>query len=392
MHPGVENGSFNFAHACIHPTLNGVGVRHTGLTEALHPRLETTNQSYIQPPNARPAVIPANMANIRPKLSRAMRRELEIREQLGIGKNAWRVKGRKGAERARKELERRQKQKRRRGPGWDGLCYELQDMVLKRLSIADLQAVREAGLGGVSIASCERLRNIMLHRCASVKPLWKNWQRGTPGYATKHDRDRCTPVEFTSKVAKLCVTPDEGVIPDSISEMKSLQSLDVSRVHNSPFSGVPPPLTTLPMSLGLCTGLLELRLSHQAFEEVPGCVLMLKNLRRLELEFNSKLKCLPQDVGDKLENLRYISIRGCRQIKSLPASLLLRLEMKICGRQRHRIPLQVTGRYFEGNYLQNTITESKYPNLAEYLKNGSLTGQDIVMWGEPDFDLGPDFF
>lgn len=317
------------------------------------------------------------MAKLRAKLSLAMRRELEVRRQLGLRPTAQKARGRSGAARAQAELARRQRVARQRRPGWDSLCYELQDMILKHLSIADLANVRIAGLGATSVASRKRLCDMMVRRCRALHPLWKIWTKGTPKFPTSGDRANCLPIEFTSQVQKLVVSPSNSGIPDSICEMRALRYLDVSRPQNGMFLGLPPPLTTLPASLATCQGLLELRMSHHNFEFIPECVLKLRNLRRFEIESNVNLKCLPDDMGIKLENLTFLNMRECRKVKVLPASLLARLEAGITGRQRHRIPLLLSGRCFETDYLKETIVPETYPRLAVYLRNGSLTGPNL---------------
>lgn len=317
------------------------------------------------------------MGKIRPKLSQAMQRELDVRRQLGLRPNDSRATGPKGAARAEQELQRRLRFRRKQRIGWNNLCYELQDMVLAHLSIADLAALREAGLGGCSVANRQRLQVVMRRRCKELRPLWEIWTKGTPRYQTKADRKACTPVEFTSQVSRLCLSPRAGGVPDSICEMKALKYLDVGRHLRPTFGEMPQPLRTLPDSLRFCQGLLELRLSHHEFEEIPDCVLALKMLRRLELVRNVKLKCLPQNIGDRLRNLNFLNIRGCRNIKSLPESLLQRLEQALGGRQRHRVPLLLTSDFFPNNYLVETIHASKFPRLSRYLENGAMTSPDI---------------
>lgn len=322
------------------------------------------------------------MGKLRAKLSLAMQRELDVRRQLRLRSHS-KAQGPLGAARARAELERRQRVARRRRTGWDDLCFELQDMILDRLSIGDLENVRLAGLGATSVAARERLRAHMRRRCQAVRPLWKIWSKGTPKYQTKSLRSECRPVEFTSDVSRLCVAPDADGVPDSICEMRALRSLDISRTHHSAFLGLPPPLTALPLALARCQGLLELRMSHHNFEVIPACVLRLRNLRRFELEYNTQLKALPEDIGIRLPKLTFLNIRGCRKIKALPHSLLERLEQAISGRQRHKIPLLVTARHFGEGYLSKTIAADRFPKLAEYLETGSLTGPDIH-WAAPD--------
>lgn len=317
------------------------------------------------------------MGKIRPKLSQVIQREFEVRRQLGLRPNDTRVTGRKGAARAEQELQRRLRLRRKHRIGWNNLCYELQDMVLVHLSIADLAAIREAGFGGCSVANRQRLRDVMRKRCRQLKPLWKIWTRGTPKYQTKADREGCMPVEFTSQVSRLCLSPRVGGVPDSICEMKALKYLDVGRHLRPMFGEMPQPLRTLPDSLRSCQGLLELRLSHHEFEEIPDCVLALKMLRRLEMARNVKLKRLPPDIGERLKSLNYLNIRGCRGVKSLPESLLRRLEQALGGRQRHRVPLLLTGDYFPNNYLAETISTDKFPKLSAYLENGAMTSPEI---------------
>lgn len=333
------------------------------------------------------------MARLRPKLSLAMRRELQVRRQLGLRPTEQRARGRMGAARAEAELARRQRRVRQRRPGWSSLCYELQDMILKHLSIADLHNVRQAGLGAASIASRQRLRDMMTRRCRDVYPLWKIWDKGTPKYQTKPDRDGCKPTEFTSLVQKLAVSPDKDGLPASICEMRALRFLDVSRPQSVVFMSNPPPLTTLPASLATCQGLLELRMSHHHFESIPECVLNLRNLRRFEIELNVHLKSLPEDIGVRLENLTFLNMRECCKVKALPASLLSRLEAGISVRPRHRIPLLLTSRCFDGDYLKDTIVPEKYPRLAAYLRSGSLTGPNLAdnNWPFNDVPLGMGF-
>lgn len=318
------------------------------------------------------------MARLRPKMSLAMKREHEIRRQLGISLTERRARGRKGAARAAAELARRQRRARQQRPGWDNLCFELQDMILKHLSISDLYNVRCAGLGASSIASRERMRELMLRRCKDLYPLWNIWTKGTPKYQTGPDRRKCMPTEFTSEVRKLTVSPGRDGLPASISEMRALRYLDVSRSQSSMFSSTPP-LKTLPSSLGKCHGLLELRISHHHFETLPKCVLELRNLRRLEIDRNVYLKSLPEDIGVRLQNLTFLNMKACVKIAKLPESLLGRLEAAVVGKWHRRVPLWLTARSFEDGYLKNTIVPEKYPSLAMYLASGSLTGANMDM-------------
>lgn len=311
-----------------------------------------------------------------------MMRELDVRRQLGLSDRSSKTKGPLAAKRASRELERRNKLERQRYPRWDNLFYELQDIILSHLSIADLANVREAGLGAVSIASRQRMHNHMRRRCANLKPLWLTWSRGTRRYRSRLDPELCKPVEFTSKVSQLCLTPTAKGIPDSICEMRALKSLDISRTPHSAMLGNSPPLKTLPQSLALCQGLLELRMSHHAFETLPDCVLQLRNLRRFELEYNTNLKSLPEDIGTRLFQLQFLGLSGCSLISTLPASLLQRLETCLTT-QRCRSPLLLTSRFFEDNYLVNTITQDKYPRLNDAFKAGALT-DPYNFWVEMD--------
>lgn len=328
------------------------------------------------------------MARLRPKLSQAQKRELEVRKQLGISPTDPRARGRLGAARAEAELARRKKLARQRRPGWDSLCFELQDMVLKNLSIADLQNVRLSGLGSGSIAGRQRLRDTMRRRCRDVYPLWKMWNKGTSKYQPSDSRYDHKPTDFTSLEQRLVLSPSEEGLPASISEMRALRFLDISRLQSSVLMSSPPPLKTLPKSLGACQRLLEMRMSHHHFEYIPDCILQLRNLRRLEIEYNVHLKCIPDDIGVRLQNLTFLNIRECVKVNTLPDSLLARLEAGIAAKPRHRIPLLLTSRCFKGDYLKDTIVPEKYPTLAYYLRNGKLTGPNFADNNWPFLDGG----
>ena len=315
------------------------------------------------------------MGIIGPKLSRAMLNELDVRRQLGIPLNSSIAKGPVKAERARRELKRRQREQRRRGPGWDDLCYELQDMILSHLSLADLQNLREAGLGSISIDSRTRLHHVMRTRVQNVKPLWQRWRR------PEDERRKFNPVDFTSTVNKLSVVPDSDGIPAGISEMKALRTLEILPAQRNAPRNISSSLKTLPHSLGQLEGLLDLKMNRYAFEKLPECVLKLKMLRRLEIDSNLELRELPHDIGDRLVQLRFLSIRWCRKIKTLPESLLRRLEANIPSRKKTRSPpLRVTKEHITETYLKETITKDKYPELAEYVESGALTGSARIEW------------
>lgn len=243
-------------------------------------------------------------------------------------------------------------------------------MILSHLSIADLQNLRAAGLGSVSIASRKRLHVVMKRRVKSVQALWRIWRR------SREERYKFSPVQFTSTITKLNIAPDVDGVPESICEMKKLRTLDISRSPRSATLNVTPPLTTLPKSLTQLQGLLELRMSQHSFEYIPACVLQLKMLRRIEVEYNPNLKEIPAEIGDELIHLRFMSIRWCGKVKKLPESLLRRLEVNVRTGRRHRVPLLVTEDqgYFDESYLADTITRDKYPELARYREGGALTG------------------
>ena len=155
--------------------------------------------------------------------------------------------------------------------------------------------------------------------------------------------------------------------------MKALRSLDISRTDHSAILGVPPPLTELPRSLSLCQTLLAVQMRHHDFEEIPDCVLKLKNLKRLVVDCNPRLKGVPEDIGDRLPKLSTFSVWECSKVKTLPKSLLQRLEKNAKAFKWKRVPLFVSERYFDDNYLKDTITKGDYPILSQYRENGLLT-------------------
>lgn len=317
----------------------------------------------------------AAMGKVAAKLSRAMRREMEVRRQLGVNPSWHRLKGRRGRTRAAEELERRRRAKRRTHAGWNDISAEIQDCILRNVSLGDLQSVRLAGLYENDLAAKARMAAMMKRRVSNVRKIWEIWERGTPKYHASVEREKCRPIEFTTKVTKLVVSPGFAGLPDGINEMKELRILDISRSCNAAYIGIPSAIDKLPHSLANCKLLVELKMSWQKFEEIPPCVLELKNLRKLDVEHNKLLRSLPKDLGRRLKRLRYIGIRGCEKVKELPASLLTQLNAAqpySFALTQSRVPMMLTKSYFPLNYLEHTFDADKYPNLHSFFHAGCI--------------------
>jgi hypothetical protein len=285
------------------------------------------------------------MGKVEPKLSWALRRELEVRRSLGK-RCAW-AKGYRGSRRA-KEMYAAQVAARSRMPSWNIVPHHVQEKVLDHVSIADLHNLRLAGFGGRDVAWTERLRSLFVERRDKMQDLMRvsvAHERlrimQLPGTAALYNPEQFSALEkMTLHVGEAmsgAVEPPE--VPEGIGEMHRLKSLTI---------GSATPIRFLPDSLSRCTALRTLTLSGLAFEVLPPVILKLAKLRILNLS-----RC-----GDRLQNLSKVDIRDCERLQALPESLLERLE-----KSKMKVPLLLRSSCFGPGYIDSLLDAAKYPRL-----------------------------
>jgi hypothetical protein len=368
------------------------------------------------------------MTKAKAKLSWALERELEVRKALGGRGSNW-TKGRRGAQLAATTLAARTAADLQRKNGavgtngvngvrtrrggrpicdtrrqtvWRDVPQHVQALVLSHVSLADLEALRLAGFGGVDADWREQLRNIFvarrdeLHQVLTLfvqpKHLPPRGQDGTRvGTGALRDvSDRFGPVVFSNfdrlvlharaverrdrlEVAgqgsgggggEQAVT--SGALPGGIAEMRRLRSLEVLPNIR---------MTSLPTNLSFCADMRVLILAGHDFVVLPPVVLRLRQLRNLSLAQNRRLTALPQTLGDALPNLSHLDIRGCVGLRSLPVSALRRLDA-VARTTTRRSPLLLTQDMFSLEDLEKAFVDSNCPLLRALLRSNSLMAED----------------
>lgn len=101
-------------------------------------------------------------------------------------------------------------------------------------------------------------------------------------------------------------------LPKSIGQLQNLQELNLGR---NGLSVVPPAISTL-----AGTSLKRLNLEFNNLRTVPPFLGLLDQLEELNLDYNRKLRMIPDEIG-KLKNLKILSICG-NMISELPHSLM----------------------------------------------------------------------
>ncbi|CAI9303509.1 unnamed protein product [Lactuca saligna] len=106
-------------------------------------------------------------------------------------------------------------------------------------------------------------------------------------------------------------------IPDSICELKHLESLNINCCSR---------LEKLPEDLGQLECLRLLDLSHTYIKHLPDSIVMLKNLHKLDLDQCFSLEKLPEDLG-QLESLEHITLSSTK-MQYLPDSICMLKHLK----------------------------------------------------------------
>lgn len=269
---------------------------------------------------------------------------------------------------------------KRRLSSFAELPVDVQQSIASRLSIADLHRARIAGLGLVrglkkpSLVDPETPSNLwqenFVHRIQLLQPLWQCWVNDScPSFRRR--RLTTTPLEFVTNVQRLSLPSATPKILTAVSELTKLIELDLSRGRTWRESR----LDGLPNAIASCTRLRVLRLSRSSFKALPPCVLRLRRLRRLDLDFNTNLASLPADIGGRLKQLTTFNINGCEKVRKLPRSLLRTLEFNMEMHfalplvnpriKRGHSPLLLWKEYFEDGYLRRVLNTKDYPRLAQ---------------------------
>ncbi|GJP75339.1 hypothetical protein CLOP_g5790 [Closterium sp. NIES-67] len=103
-----------------------------------------------------------------------------------------------------------------------------------------------------------------------------------------------------------------GPLPDSISNLRVLSSLDFYRAQVT---------GSIPGTIGSLTSLLSLRLVGNPLSgSIPAAFFSLANLAYVRIEFNQLTGAIPAAIGS-LENLSYLSLYGNKFTNSIPASI-----------------------------------------------------------------------
>lgn len=276
------------------------------------------------------------------------------------------------------------------------LPIDAQQAIASRLGVSDLYRARVACLGiapdhkkptlvGKTEESIDSGHDIwqenLVRRIKALQPLWKCWVNDSRPNSRRR-RLATTPLEFVTEVRRLSLPSATPEILTSVSELTKLLELDLSREGG--WRGTR--LDELPNAIASCTLLRVLKLSRCSFKSLPECVLRLRRLRRLNLDFNTELTALPRSIGEKLKQLAFIDISGCEKIKELPRSLLETLEnnlKKMHARllvnpriRKDRLPLLLSKDYFEDSYLERVLNSRDYPRLVQAIVRSDNAGAE----------------
>lgn len=303
-------------------------------------------------------------------LSLAARREEEVRKQLAPnGRCTKWMRGHRGAKKAAARLRARQSPpSSAKQATWGDVPQHVQEVVLWQLGLKDLAACRLAGFGGRDTLWRQRLRRIFLARVRSLRGVERayvnpeNARRGSGNVAMADGASlRYAPVEFAT-LDKLCCFTGASIrrtgspaVPPGIGEMRDLVKLDV----------LGDVVKELPDGLALCASLKMLGLRGHGFTKLPSVILQLRRLRILGLTLCAALSELPENIGDCLPELNRIELVGCTSLRSLPESLLPRLESS-----SYKQPLILAPDVFPHGYLDRILCEKRFPKLREKCKQG----------------------
>jgi hypothetical protein len=301
------------------------------------------------------------MGKIEPKLSWALQRELEVRRSLG--KSCSWAKGHRGARRAA-ELYAANLAAKRRMPSWSIVPQHVQEKVLEHVSLADLLNLRLAGFGGRDLLWRERLRSLFCARrdkLSDVMRLFASYERlrlfRLPSAASSYRPDQFSALEKLT----LSLRGDRWEPPEvleGIGEMHRLKCLTIASEG---------PVSSLPDSLRSCKELRVLCLSGLSFRALPPVVLDLAKLRALNLPKCARLEGLPVDMGERMQSLSKLDIRDCEIVRTLPDSLLHRLEGS-----KKKAPLLLKSSSFGSGYLNSVLDSDKYPRLRRSVLGNTL--------------------
>jgi hypothetical protein len=353
------------------------------------------------------------MTKAKAKLSWALTREMQVRVALGGRGSNW-TKGRRGARMAAGLLAARKVSdaEARVGPsssrmpngrrrvGWHDVPQHVQALVLAHVSLADVEVLRLAGFGGTDAAWRSQLARTFARRRSELREVLRMFvmtnalpPRGPSGLrgwvsSPRDVSDRFRPVMF-SRTDRLVLhvgkseqrdfldavasgstegSINPGALPLGIGEMHNLRSLELL-----PCAG----MTSLPSSLARCTDLRVLIMAGHDFTALPQVVLKLRYLRVLSLAQNRRLKSLPDQLGDALQCLGELDIRGCVGLRILPVSALKRLdESGRVAASRGTSPLLLSLEAFPRGYLEKAFGDAKCPLLRAFLVCELLGGEE----------------
>ena len=235
--------------------------------------------------------------------------------------------------------------------------------ILDFLCIADIHCLRRAGAGAGPDADLHALlRAVMRRRVRRLQGIWsamtledvdKNFLKFLPrGWPQPEAQDRVLtllrdgvpkqdPDDFLLRYRRNMTARLWPPRPTYVSKMSDILHLsfihadaanaiahempDLVRLNShsttelaelspwGPFRDVPP-------ELGRCTQLRALELSG-TFEEIAEPILQLSGLVDLVFGWDCQIKALPDNIGVRLPNLRFVELQGC-PLSSLPRSLL----------------------------------------------------------------------
>lgn len=273
---------------------------------------------------------------------------------------------------------------------WHMLPCEVQEYVLSKLTLHDVDNAHEAGLGklpdiyGTRCGATKgeeqdttvekkkkmniRMRNVkefdglkmeMRRRINALRPVYEEWHRSGGDMVL-------TPLQFAGRMTLVLRNCDMRMLRTVGQELVRMWTLRLDRwIGDEGCEG----LKSLPEELGRCTWLHELSLCGHKLKMFPMVVMGLYRLRILDLSENEEIDELPEDLGVKLQSLQCVDLMGTR-VSKLPRSMLWTLDRNnaeyhfACGGRARRCALRVNKAMFKPGYLAIAISQVRYPMLA----------------------------
>lgn len=364
----------------------------------------------------------------RQSVAKRSKLEIEILENFGLNPDLTAI----STTEIRTEKRKPNKRKRRRLTTWMDLPSELQTRITQNLKLLDLYSAFLGGLFipryykakkeestifelSLGDESDEKEQTLFQKQVEQLQPLRDAWLRSSQSGRRSTKSLLLTPIEFAN-LKQLHIKNASQSSLSSINQLRHLRILDISRTSSSSII-----ITDLPTALKQCTFIYKLYLSKCSFHSLPKCILSLSRLNVLDLSYCTNLSSLPRKMGIKLCKLASLNIVDCPLIKELPLSVLKSIERnsaiqdkrkKIRKIRKNRfkinnnsfknedilkleddlmpqnglvpstndddenekvdvvtVPLMLSERYFEQDYLKSVFDGGKFPYIVNGLKN-----------------------